>query len=191
MAAQSARAGLTGRRGGPSLEALQARDPRAMIDDGSKGVVGDRKVLAALNQALKGELTAINQYFLHARMLDNWGFARRGKHEHDESLEEMRHADRIIQRILLLGGLPNLQDLGKLYIGESLQEVIECDLKLELEGIRHYREAIGICEQAHDYVSRDLLAGILADEEEHQDHNRTELELIEKIGIENFGQSQI
>ena len=162
-----------------------------MIEDGATGVVGDRKVLAALNQGLKGELTAINQYFLHGRMLDNWGFKKRGKAEYDESIEEMRHADRLIQRILLLGGLPNLQDLGKLYIGENLKEVIECDLRLELEGIRHYREAIRICEEAHDYVSRDLIAEILADEEEHQDHNRTELELIDKIGIENFGQSQI
>ena len=162
-----------------------------MIEDGVTGVVGDRKVLAALNQGLKGELTAINQYFLHGRMLDNWGFKKRGKAEYDESIEEMRHADRLIQRILLLGGLPNLQDLGKLYIGENLKEVIECDLRLELEGIRHYREAIRICEEAHDYVSRDLIAEILADEEEHQDHNRTELELIDRIGIENFGQSQI
>ena len=162
-----------------------------MIEDGVTGVVGDRKVLAALNQGLKGELTAINQYFLHGRMLDNWGFKKRGKAEYDESIEEMRHADRLIQRILLLGGLPNLQDLGKLYIGENLKEVIECDLRLELEGIRHYREAIRICEEAHDYVSRDLIAEILADEEEHQDHNRTELDLIDKIGIENFGQSQM
>ena len=162
-----------------------------MIEDGKDGVVGDKKVIAALNTALKGELTAINQYFLHGRMLDNWGFVKRGKAEYDESIEEMKHADRIIQRILLLGGLPNLQDLGKLYIGESLKEVIECDLKLEMEGIRHYLAAIRIAEDAGDYVSRDLFVEILADEEEHQDHNRTELELIEKIGIENFGQSQM
>ncbi len=141
--------------------------------------------------ALNGELTAINQYFLHARMLDDWGFARRGKDEYDESIEEMRHADRLIQRILLLGGLPNLQDLGKLYIGENLREVIECDLRLELEGIEHYRRAIGTAEAAHDYVTRDLFIEILADEERHQDHNRTELELIGRIGLENFGQSQV
>lgn len=152
---------------------------------------GDPAVLAALNQALKGELTAINQYFLHARMLEDWGFAKRGKAEYEESLEEMRHADKLIQRILLLGGLPNLQDLGKLYIGENLKEVIECDLRLELEGIDHYRKAIAICEQAKDFVSRDLLVEILEDEEGHQDQNRTELELIERIGIENFGQSQM
>jgi bacterioferritin len=154
-------------------------------------VVGHPEVLAALNEALKGELTAINQYFLHARMLEDWGFAKRGKAEYDESIEEMNHADKIIQRILLLGGLPNLQDLGKLYIGQDLKELIECDLRLELEGIEHYRRAIGICEQHGDYVSRDLLKLILADEEEHQDHNKTELDLIERIGLENFGQSQI
>ncbi|HET6469372.1 MAG TPA: bacterioferritin [Geminicoccaceae bacterium] len=162
-----------------------------MTMDTAQGVVGDKRVLAALNEALKGELTAINQYFLHARMLEDWGFAKRGKAEYDESIEEMRHADRLIQRILLLGGLPNLQDLGKLYIGENLKEVIECDLRLELEGIAHYRKAIKLCEEAHDFVSRDLLLDILGDEEEHQDHNRTELELIDRIGIENFGQSQI
>lgn len=157
----------------------------------AKALKGDPAVLAALNQALKGELTAINQYFLHARMLEDWGFAKRGKAEYEESVEEMRHADKLIQRILLLGGLPNLQDLGKLYIGENLKEVIECDLKLELEGIDHYRKAIAICEQAKDFVSRDLLVEILADEEGHQDQNRTELELIDRIGLENFGQSQV
>jgi bacterioferritin len=157
----------------------------------AKALKGDPAVLAALNTALKGELTAINQYFLHARMLDNWGFVKRGKAEYEESLEEMKHADKLIQRILLLDGLPNLQDLGKLYIGENLKEVIECDLRLELEGIAHYRKAIEICEQAKDYVSRDLLVEILEDEERHQDQNRTELELIEKIGIENFGLSQM
>lgn len=157
----------------------------------SKGIQGDPNVLAALNQALKGELTAINQYFLHARMLEDWGFKKRGKAEYDESIEEMRHADRLIQRILLLGGLPNLQDLGKLYIGENLREVIECDLRLELEGIEHYRRAIQVAEAAHDYVTRDLFINILAEEEEHQDHNKTELELIDRIGIENYGQSQM
>ena len=124
-------------------------------------------------------------------MLDDWGFFKRGKAEYEESIEEMKHADKLIKRILLLGGLPNLQDLGKLYIGENLKELIECDYRLELEGIDHYRKSIGICETARDYVSRDLLSEILEDEEEHQDHNRTELELIDRIGIENFGQSQI
>jgi bacterioferritin len=157
----------------------------------AEALKGDLAVLAALDTALEGELTAINQYFLHARMLDNWGFIERGKAEYEESLEEMKHADKLIQRILLLDGLPNLQDLGKLYIGENLEEVIECDLRLELEAIAHYRKAIEICEQAKDYVSRDLLVEILEDEERHQDQNRTELELIEKIGIENFGLSQM
>ena len=156
-----------------------------------KPLTGDPKVLAALNLGLKGELTAINQYFLHARMLEDWGFRKRGKAEYDESIEEMKHADRLIQRILLLGGLPNLQDLGKLYIGENLREVIECDLRLELEGIANYRESIKVCEEAGDFVSRDLLIEILGDEEEHRDHNRAELELIDQIGIENFGQSQV
>ena len=157
----------------------------------TKALTGDPQVLAALNEGLKGELTAINQYFLHARMLEDWGFFKRGKAEYEESIEEMRHADKLIKRILLLGGLPNLQDLGKLYIGENLKELIECDYRLELEGIANYRKAIEVCETAKDYVSRDLIVEILEDEEEHQDHNRTELELIDKIGIENFGQSQI
>ena len=154
-------------------------------------VKGHKEVIAALNKALRGELTAINQYFLHARMLEDWGFKKRGKAEYDESIEEMQHADKLIQRILLLGGLPNLQDLGKLYIGEDLKDVIECDLRLELEGIEHYRKASGIAEQHDDYVSRDLFIEILAEEEEHQDQNKTELELIERIGVENFGLSQI
>ncbi|MFW5681282.1 MAG: bacterioferritin [Pseudomonadota bacterium] len=157
----------------------------------AKPVVGHPDVLEALNIALKGELTAINQYFLHSRLLEDWGFTKRSKAEYDESIEEMQHADKLIQRILLLGGLPNLQDLGKLYIGQDLKELIECDLRLELEGIEHYRKAISLCEKHNDYVSRDLLKMILAEEEEHQDHNKTELELIERIGIENFGLSQM
>jgi len=154
-------------------------------------VKGHPEVIAALNKALKGELTAINQYFLHARMLDDWGYKKRGKAEYDESIEEMQHADKLIQRILLLDGLPNLQELGKLYIGEDLKNVIECDLRLELEGIEHYRAAIKIAERHHDFVTRDLFIHILEDEEEHQDQNKTELELIEQIGIENFGLSQM
>jgi bacterioferritin len=154
-------------------------------------LVGDPAVIAALNKALKGELTAINQYFLHARVLEHWGYLKRGKAEYDESIEEMRHADRLMQRILLLGGLPNLQDLGKLYIGESLKEIIECDLRLELEGITQYREAVRICETAKDFVTRDLLQHILEDEERHQDQNRTELDLIGTIGLANFAQLQV
>ena len=154
-------------------------------------VKGHKDVIAALNKALRGELTAINQYFLHARMLEDWGYTKRGKAEYDESIEEMQHADKLIQRILLLGGLPNLQDLGKLYIGEDLKNVIECDLRLELEGIEHYRKAIKVCEEHHDFVTRDLFIHILEEEEGHQDQNKTELELIDRIGIENFGLSQI
>ena len=154
-------------------------------------VKGHKDVIAALNKALRGELTAINQYFLHARMLEDWGYTKRGKAEYNESIEEMQHADKLIQRILLLGGLPNLQDLGKLYIGEDLKNVIECDLKLELEGIEHYRKAIKVCEEHNDFVTRDLFIHILEEEEEHQDQNKTELELIDRIGIENFGLSQV
>jgi bacterioferritin len=156
-----------------------------------KTLTGDPSVIEALNTALKGELTAINQYFLHARMLEDWGYAKRGKAEYEESIEEMRHADRLIQRILLLGGLPNLQDLGKLYIGENLQEVIECDYRLELEGITHYRAAIRIADNANDFVTRELFREILAEEEEHQDHNRAELDLIAAMGLENFAQLQV
>jgi len=146
----------------------------------------DKQIIDCLNSALKGELTAINQYFLHARMLEDWGVSKLGKHEYDESIEEMNHADRLIKRILLLGGLPNLQELGKLYIGENVKEVIECDLKLEREGIANYRKCIKICEEQHDYVTSDLFKAILADEEGHEDMLETQLELIENIGIERF-----
>ncbi len=152
---------------------------------------GDPKVLAELNVALKGELTAINQYVLHSRMLNHWGFEKLGKREMDESMEEMGHADKLIQRILLLDGLPNLQDLGKLYVGQNIKEVIECDLRLEREGIEHYRKAIRVCEEAGDFVSRDLLIHILQAEEGHEDMLETDLELLEKIGIQNFSQSQM
>jgi bacterioferritin len=152
---------------------------------------GDPKVLQELNQALKGELTAINQYVLHARMLEHWGFEKLGKREMGESMEEMEHADKLIKRILVLEGLPNLQDLGKLYIGQNIKEVLECDLRLEREGIEHYRKAIRVCEEAGDFVSRDLLIHILEMEEGHEDMLETDLELIEKIGIQNFGQSQM
>lgn len=147
---------------------------------------GDATVIKALNHSLKGELTAINQYFLHSRMLEDWGVAKLAKHEYDESIEEMQHADRLIQRILLLGGLPNLQDLCKLLIGQDVKEVIECDLKLEIDGIKGYREGIKTAEEAGDYVTADLFKSILADEEGHQDHLETQLGLIEQIGIERF-----
>ncbi len=152
---------------------------------------GNEQVIAHLNEALREELTAINQYFLHAEMAHNWGYHRFGDFIKKQSIDEMKHAEKLIERILFLDGLPNLQDLGKLYIGENLKEVIEADLRLELEGIDHYRGAIKAAEDAHDYVTRDLFTDILKDEERHQDNNRAELELIDKIGIENFGQSQI
>ncbi|MDB2682896.1 bacterioferritin [Alphaproteobacteria bacterium] len=147
---------------------------------------GDKKVIAALNDGLKKELTAINQYFLHSRMLEDWGVTKLAKHEYKESIEEMHHADVFIKRILLLGGLPNLQDLGKLMIGENVQEVLECDLKLEEDGIQAYRKHIKTCEDAGDYVSRDLFVTILKDEEEHADHYETQLELIKQIGLDKY-----
>jgi bacterioferritin len=152
---------------------------------------GDPKVLEALNLALKIELTAVNQFVLHARMLDYWGYAKRGKHEMAESIEEMKHLDMLIQRILLLDGLPNLQDVGKLYIGQNLKETIEGDLRLEREAMEHYRQTIPICEKARDFVSRDLTIKLLDEEEKHEDALSTDLALIEEIGIQNFAQSQM
>ncbi|WP_213270778.1 bacterioferritin [Hyphomonas sp.] len=147
---------------------------------------GDKKVIDFLNQALKNELTAINQYFLHSRMLRDWGVSRLAKKEHDESIEEMHHADWLIERVLFLGGLPNLQDLGKLHIGENVQEILECDLKLEHIAIPLLRDAIEYCEQVRDYGSRDLFFKILHNEEEHVDYLETQFSLIERIGIERY-----
>jgi bacterioferritin len=147
---------------------------------------GDAQVIKRLNMALKGELTAINQYFLHSRMLEDWGVTKFARHEYKESIEEMQHADLLIKRILLLGGLPNLQDLGKLYIGEDVIEILQGDLKLEVEGIANYRDGIKDCEAAHDYVTRDLFLQILKDEEGHQDFLQTQLDLLERIGLQNY-----
>lgn len=147
---------------------------------------GDKEVIKFLNKALKGELTAINQYFLHAKMLEDWGITKLAKHEREESMEEMVHAEKLIDRILLIGGLPNLQDLGKLYIGENVPEVIEGDLKLEREGEAVYREGIAVAEKAGDYTTADLFKAILADEEGHEDHLETQLKMIEDMGLQNF-----
>ena len=147
---------------------------------------GDAKVIEFLNKALKNELTAINQYFLHSRILKDWGITKLGKKEYDESIEEMNHADWLIERILFLNGLPNLQDLGKLMIGENVQEILECDLKLEQIAIPLLRDAIEYCESVRDYVSRELFCKILDNEEEHVDFIETQFDLIERVGIQNY-----
>lgn len=152
---------------------------------------GDAKVIKALQAQLKNELTAINQYFVHYRLFKHWGFERMAKKEHDESIGEMKHADRLMDRILMQGGLPNLQDLGKLMIGETLPEALACDLKLEQASQVTIRDGIGVCETARDYVSRALLQSILDDTEEHIDFLETQIELIGKVGEQNYLQSQM
>lgn len=152
---------------------------------------GDKKVIDILNKALGNELIAINQYFLHSRMYKDWGLTALAKKEYEESIDEMKHADKLVERILFLEGLPNLQHLGKLLIGENTLEMLQCDLKLELKAIPDLRDGIEYCESMRDYVSRDLLQQILNSEEEHVDWLETQLSLIERIGLANYEQKQM
>ena len=151
---------------------------------------GDKTLIGHLNKILKNELTAINQYFLHSRMLKDWGLDKLGDYEYSESIDEMNHADQLIERILFLDGLPNLQDLGSLMIGENVEEILRCDLKIEMIAIPDLREAIGYAESINDYVSREILARILESEEEHVDFIETQLDLIDRMGIANYSQLQ-
>ena len=151
---------------------------------------GDPRVLELLNEALRNELTAINQYWLHYRMLDNWGVRKLANYEREESIDEMKHADRISERVLFLDGLPNFQALGRLRIGQKVEEVLRADLEAELEGATVYRELIAHAETVRDYVTRDLAREILADEEKHIDFLETQFQLIEQIGIQNYVQLQ-
>ena len=151
---------------------------------------GDATIIGHLNKVLKNELTAINQYFLHSRMLKDWGVKALADHEYEESVDETKHADQLIERILFLEGLPNLQDLGKLFIGENVKEILECDLRLEMVAIPDLRAGIADAEKAGDFVSRDLFSSILDSEEEHVDWIETQLGLIEKIGEERYIQTR-
>ena len=152
---------------------------------------GDANVIAHLQAQLKNELTAINQYFLHYRMLKHWGLGKLAKKEYEESIGEMKHADRLMDRILMVDGLPNLQDLGKLMVGEDVPEILRCDLKLEQTAQATIKDGIAHCESVRDYVSRELLQDILDDTEEHIDFLETQIELLDKVGLQNYLQSQM
>jgi bacterioferritin len=151
---------------------------------------GDPKVIELLNEALKNELTAINQYWLHYRLLDNWGVKKLAEFERSESIDEMKHADRLADRILFLDGLPNFQALGRLHIGENVEEILKADLELEMEALGQLKSAIAHCESVHDYVSRDLFSEILKSEEEHVDKLETQFEMISRMGLQNYIQLQ-
>jgi bacterioferritin len=152
---------------------------------------GDAKVIDYLNRVLTNELTAINQYFLHARMFRHWGLKKLDEYEYHESVDEMKHADKLINRTLFLEGLPNLQQLNKLYVGEDVPEALKCDLRMELEAIPLLREAIAYCETCADYITRELFEDILDSEEEHVDWLETQIDLIAKVGLQNYLQSQM
>jgi len=151
---------------------------------------GDERVIQLINEALKNELTAVNQYWLHYRLLDNWGIARLADFERHESIDEMKHADRLAERILFLGGLPNFQMLGRLRIGETVEEILRADLEVEIEAVDQLKGAIAHCEQVRDYVSRDLFSEILQNEEEHVDTIEQQFEMIARMGLQNYVQLQ-
>lgn len=175
-----------GGSGGPSPQGgLDAPGPQPRAS-----LPGNPDVIRALNAVLRNELTAINQYFLHSRMLADWGLSRLAKAEYDQSIDEMKHADRLAKRILFLGGLPNFQDLGKLLIGEEVRDVLECDLKLEISSLSDLKDGVSLSERVGDYVSRDLFVEILESEEDHIDWLQTQFRLIEQMGLANFVQLQ-